>query len=124
MAIEITAYLFLQSDSSKAFIATREIDFVAELGEGFSRPVWNMIKSRKRVNKSLVPNSVPTILLDGVNFLLESATGQELGSPEAIAAAMDGRRFILMAFGDSTTLNQVEQLKAQGIDIVLMSGRA
>lgn len=117
MAIDITAYLMLEKDSSAEFIGGRNITHILQLDEGHDRPVWQWVKfgSKRLPKTSLVPNSPQSILVDGLHMLAE-----HLGSDVRVESGLQGFRVSAIVFDDSSAKPQISKLRDLNIKLTLM----
>lgn len=118
MAIDITAYLMLEKDSSADFISGRNFTHILQLDEGHDRPVWEWVKfDSKRLPKAgLVPNSPQSILLDGLGLL-----SAHLGGEVTVESGLPGFRVSVVLFDDSILRAQIAQLKDLNIQLNVLS---
>ena len=117
MAINITAYVMLEKDSSAEFIGGRNVTHIIQLDEGHNRPVWQWVKfGSKRLPKTgLVPNSPQTILVDGLHMLAE-----HLGSDVRVESGLPGFKVSAIIFDDSSAKSKISQLRDLNIKLTFM----
>lgn len=118
MAIDITAYLMLEKDSSAEFIGGRNITHILQLDEGHDRPVWKWVKfgSKGLPKTVLVPKSPQSILVDGLHMLAE-----HLGSDVRVESGLQGFRVSAIIFEDSSAKPQISKLRDLNIQLNVLS---